>query len=46
MKKNYIIIYALDFPLDVWEQYCYACEVDVSATAIKISFCPKDIEAV
>lgn len=46
MKKNYIVIYADDFPLDVWEQYCYACKVDVSVTEIKISFYSEDIEAV
>ncbi len=46
MGKNYIVIYADDYPFDVWSQYCNACEVDGSSTEIKIYLRPTDVEAI
>ena len=44
-NKSYIILYADDFDIDVWESYCVACGVDLNATEIKINFDYKDVVA-
>lgn len=39
-----IILYADEFPVDVWKDYCRICGVDSSASAIKIKFKGSDVE--
>lgn len=41
--KNYITIFADDMDADVWEDYCNACNVPLSATQITIRFKDEDI---
>lgn len=36
--KNYITIYADDFDRDVWEDYCTATNVPLTAQSITITF--------
>ncbi len=41
---NYIVIYADEYDTDVWEGYCCAAGVPLSATSITIKFNESDVE--
>ena len=41
---NYIVLYADDFPTDVWEQYCDICGADSDSAYLKIKFRIEDVE--
>ena len=44
-KENRITLYADETPEDIWEQYCYVCNVDCNVESITIYFSDKDVEA-
>lgn len=44
-KTNYITIYADDFDVDIWENYCHAANVPLDATYITIYFNDEDVES-
>ena len=42
----YIVLYADEFPIDVWKDYCDICKEEHNATSLTIKFDPyKDVEA-
>ena len=42
---DYIVLYADEFPCDVWERYCDICGVGYDSFSIRIIFDKKYVEA-
>ena len=45
MEKSRIVLYADEFPEDVWDEYCDICGEDSSAISLTIRFVKEDCEA-
>lgn len=43
-KSNYITLYADEFDIDTWREYCDICDVPYESNEITICFDDKDVD--